>query len=144
MKRLLPLWIGYLAWVHLFRGAARAAMGAAVERPGLESPMRTPRTLAAALLLSALLAGPVGATPPQAKPGPASRLSQAWSLVLQIWRKAGCGIDPHGRCVTAPAPLNSTDVGCGIDPSGRCLAAPAPSNSADVGCGIDPDGRCRS
>lgn len=95
-------------------------MGAAVERPGLESPMRTSRTLAAALVLSALLAGPVGATPPKAKPGPASILSQAWSLVLQIWRKEGCVIDPDGRCRTAPAPLSSADAGCVIDPSGRC------------------------
>ncbi|HET9211094.1 MAG TPA: hypothetical protein VFR03_11885 [Thermoanaerobaculia bacterium] len=82
--------------------------------------MRTSRTLAAALVLSALLVGPVGATPPKAKPGPASILSQAWSLVLQIWRKAGCEIDPHGSCAIAPVPSNSTDVGCGIDPDGRC------------------------
>jgi hypothetical protein len=95
-------------------------MGAAVERPGLESPMRTFRTLAAAFLLLALLAVPAGATPPRAKPGPASLLSQAWSLVLQIWRKAGCDIDPDGRCLTAPAPLNSADAGCGIDPHGNC------------------------
>jgi hypothetical protein len=97
-------------------------MGVAVARPDMESPMRTSRTLAAALVLSALLAGPIGATPPKAKPGPVSILSQAWSLVLQIWQKAGCGIDPDGRCVAAPAPSNSADVGCGIDPSGRCGA----------------------
>jgi hypothetical protein len=104
-------------------------MGAAVERPGMESPMRTSRLLAASLVLSALLAGPLGAsgakvrspgTPPKAKPAPTSFLSRAWSIAHDIWEKAGCGIDPSGRCVTAPAPANSLDEGCGIDPHGQC------------------------
>jgi hypothetical protein len=104
-------------------------MEAAVERLDMESPMRTSRTLAAAFILLALLAAPLGASgakvrspgqPPKAKPGPVSLLSHPWSLVLEIWRKAGCDIDPSGRCVAAPAPLNSADVGCGVDPDGRC------------------------
>jgi hypothetical protein len=89
--------------------------------------MRTSRTLAAVILF-ALLAGPLGASgakvrspgkPPQAKPGPVSLLSHAWSLALEIWQKAGCDIDPNGRCVTTPTPLNSVDAGC-VDPNGRC------------------------
>lgn len=98
-------------------------------RPDRESPMRTSRMLAAALVLSALLAGPLGASgakvrsagrPPKAKPAPVSLLSRAWSIVLEIREKAGCVIDPDGRRVTAPAPANSLDAGCGVDPHGQC------------------------
>ncbi len=94
-----------------------------------ESPMRTSRTLAAALVLCALLADPLGAsgmkvrapgTPPKAKPAPVSLVSQAWSILREIWLKAGCEADPSGRCVTAPAPVNSLDAGCGADPNGLC------------------------
>jgi hypothetical protein len=104
-------------------------MKAAVERPDMESPMRTSRRLAAALVLSALLAGPLGAsgakvrspgTPPKAKPAPAFFLSRVWSIAREIRDKAGCGIDPSGQGLTTPAPANSLDEGCGIDPSGRC------------------------
>ena len=100
-----------------------------MERLDMESPMGTTRTLAAILVLSTLLAGPLGAsgakvrspgTPPKAKPGPAFLLSRAWSIALGVWEKAGCEIDPHGGCVTTPTHTNVVDVGCDIDPSGRC------------------------
>ncbi len=104
-------------------------MGAVVEWLDMEPPMRTSRTIAAALVLTSLLAGPLGAsgvkvrasgTPPKAKPAPVSLVSQAWSIVREIWLKAGCEADPNGRCVTTPAPMNTLDAGCEVDPSGRC------------------------
>ena len=45
-------------------------------------------------------------------------LSRAWILVRSTVVKAGCEVDPDGRCV--PAPIR-TKAGCNVDPNGRCL-----------------------
>ncbi|MFY9821205.1 MAG: hypothetical protein WAM82_07475 [Thermoanaerobaculia bacterium] len=39
-------------------------------------------------------------------------------FLTRLWLKAGCVIDPNGRC--APAPTQNTDAGCSLDPNGRC------------------------
>jgi hypothetical protein len=73
---------------------------------------------------------------------PASFWTPLWSLLVNVWSKSGCGIDPYGRCIDSPAPQN-LDNGCGLDPYGRCLNAQAPSpQNLDSGCGADPYGRC--
>ncbi len=92
-------------------------------------------TLAALALTGALL------TP---NAGGSSLLDQLWTFFASIWSepasKAGCGMDPSGRC--APAPGDETEAGCGMDPNGGCEPAPLPQTKA--GCGMDPDGRCSS
>lgn len=51
-------------------------------------------------------------------------LSRLWNAVVRVWEKAGCSIDPFGRCAsksqTTPDSQQS-DAGCSIDPYGRCL-----------------------
>jgi len=111
------------------------------------------RTLIAALTLAALLGAP--------------GISAADSSVGSLWRfltgpflKAGCLIDPFGRCMTGTAPA-TTDAGCRIDPNGSCApkrrvitkagcridpdghCVTSPSVAGDAGCLIDPNGRCR-
>ena len=44
-----------------------------------------------------------------------------WAALSTLWRgapvtKAGCGVDPDGRCKPLPAQL---DGGCGADPFGN-------------------------
>jgi hypothetical protein len=56
---------------------------------------------------------------------PSSVLGSLRTLLDSIWHtapitKAGCGADPSGRCVPAPAPQAQGDAGCGADPDGRC------------------------
>ncbi|HEX9940664.1 MAG TPA: hypothetical protein VGG03_01510 [Thermoanaerobaculia bacterium] len=44
-------------------------------------------------------------------------LDRLGSLLTGIWSKAGCTIDPWGRCTpSTPA----ADAGCTIDPLGGC------------------------
>jgi hypothetical protein len=40
------------------------------------------------------------------------------SLLRGVWGKAGCNIDPLGRCISPPA---QTKAGCHPDPWGRCI-----------------------
>jgi hypothetical protein len=61
------------------------------------------------------------------KPLPPNLLSRAWTFLMVLWAKEGCGIDPDGHCVIRPAAL-----------------APMVPEQVDTGCGIDPDGRCHS
>jgi hypothetical protein len=58
---------------------------------------------------------------------PFSLLGSLQTLLDSVWNtapiaKAGCGMDPNGRCVPAPAPQTQLDAGCGADPDGRCKA----------------------
>jgi hypothetical protein len=102
-----------------------------------------------ALALGAILVGPqVSAAEPRSKArSPQSRTaSVSGDLLIRFWSflgwtKTGCGLDPHGRCLTAPAPAQ-LDSGCGLDPHGRCLTDSAPAQ-ADAGCTIDPHGGCK-
>jgi len=61
--------------------------------------------------------------PSQALSGQLGRL---WQRLTALWGAEGCGIDPNGKPLCAPAPTGSTAVtplvpeGCGIDPDGRC------------------------
>jgi hypothetical protein len=81
------------------------------------------------LVLLTLLAAPWSAVAE-----PADLFARLLRLLPGLWEKAGCIIDPSGRC--APAPI---DAGCIIDPDGQC--APV---AVDAGCEIDPNGRCMS
>jgi hypothetical protein len=43
-------------------------------------------------------------------------------LVLSLFRlKAGCHLDPNGRCYASAAQPSHTKAGCKLDPNGRCL-----------------------
>lgn len=46
--------------------------------------------------------------------------SRIWSFLRRVDSKAGCHIDPDGRC-TDQKPTLQTKAGCHIDPSGRCI-----------------------
>jgi hypothetical protein len=88
------------------------------------------RTLVAVTLASSLVSIP-----------PGRFLQPLWAFVSSLWAspaKAGCGMDPSGRCLPQPQP--QLDGGCGMDPNGRCLPAAQPQ--LDAGCGADPNGRC--
>lgn len=85
------------------------------------------RLRVAVLVLLTLLAAPWSAAAE-----PVDLLSRLLRLLPGLWEKAGCIIDPNGRC--APVPV---DAGCTIDPNGQC--APV---VPDAGCTIDPSGGC--
>ncbi len=112
--------------------------------------MRALRTAAVLILLalslgtSAFAAKARPAVPPRpasaAAPSAAGVFAPLWRLAVDGLTKAGCGIDPWGRC-GASAPTPPTKEGCGLEPWGRCGAS-APTQNADAGCGIDPLGRC--
>jgi hypothetical protein len=38
---------------------------------------------------------------------------------VRLWEKAGCEIDPSGKCATSPV-VQAPNAGCEIDPSGKC------------------------
>jgi len=95
--------------------------------------LRFPRRLAVVLVLSMVLTAPVlGA---ESRPRADVRKSnfvvalaselrvQLWSSLSRLWPKAGCGLDPHGRCADssgeASAPTDPEE-GCGLDPNGAC------------------------
>jgi hypothetical protein len=63
--------------------------------------------------------------------------SRLWSFLRNAGSKAGCEIDPSGRCM----PPSQIKEGCNIDPSGSCTAQKSPSQIRE-GCHIDPSGRC--
>lgn len=42
---------------------------------------------------------------------------------LGAWGKAGCDIDPDGRCIPQ-GPVQQTKEGCHIDPDGRSFCKP--------------------
>lgn len=69
-------------------------------------------------------------------PAPAGLLDRLWAA-LTFWGasaspKAGCELDPSGRCLTG-----QTKAGCELDPNGRCL-----TGQTEAGCEWDPSGRC--
>lgn len=103
------------------------------------------RLIAALLLATALLLpGTASAEPWNDSRSwmPGDLLARLGSLIMGIWNKEGCILDPHGACVAAPS-APQTKEGCGIDPHGGCVngqSASAPSQK--IGCGIDPHGRC--
>lgn len=67
-----------------------------------------------------------------------SPLSWLWNTLVSGWEKAGCHVDPYGRCLTSSQ--KSVDNGCGLKPYGQCLTGT--QETADAGCLIDPNGRC--
>lgn len=116
--------------------------------------MRTLRQLAVFLFLLLLLTAPWQASaasarasrqsPPNVESLPNALVNWAWEALARVWDKNGCGIDPDGRCATAPAPVIHGKNGCGADPNGRCLPTPVPAIQVDNGCDVDPNGRCHS
>ena len=91
-------------------GAARAGQGGPKPATALDIlPMR--RALLAATVTASLLTSGAG-------PG---LLDQLWHLLSSAWGATetpdeGCGWDPYGRCLPAPAP--QPDEGCGADAYG--------------------------
>lgn len=56
-----------------------------------------------------------------------------WNALTSAWRtKAGCEVDPFGRCLP-----KTEKSGCGLDPFGQCLP-----KTLETGCGLDPFGKC--
>jgi hypothetical protein len=59
-----------------------------------------------------------------ADPASGNLLGRAWNLLVVIWAKVGCNIDPNGRCKTSQVSGDGlkppVDTGCNIDPNGRC------------------------
>jgi hypothetical protein len=58
-----------------------------------------------------------------------------WSVLVGLWTKNGCQVDPDGRCLP-------TKNGCSVDPSGRCLPPATTTITLDNGCQVDPNGSC--
>jgi hypothetical protein len=81
---------------------------------------------------------------PQAARSAADRIGSWWNLVMTVWTKAGCVIDPWGRCAVSPASQTPhARERCRIDPLGRCVINPATQGlNAEEGCAADPWGRC--
>jgi len=103
--------------------------------------VRSTRILA--LVLCAVLLAPLAAAAAPFQVSPAGDflgwLHHAWS---SLWLKAGCRIDPNGRCLDAPA-TGTTEGGCRIDPNGLCLkGVSAPPETTEGGCRVDPNGLC--
>lgn len=120
------------------------------------------------LVLCAVLVSPLAsAAAPRPGHGPAARIGAqgvvdvvGWfkNAVVALWSKAGCEVDPFGRCVDTPATKNgcqadpfgrcvdapTTKNGCGADPFGRCVDGLTTAPASENGCGIDPFGRCGS
>jgi hypothetical protein len=99
------------------------------------------RTLVLLALCAALLvpsfasAAPRTASTSWTSPEAENFTGWLWEALTSIWRtKAGCEVDPFGRCITSP----TTKAGCRIDPFGQCLPETLKS-----GCGLDPFGQCR-
>ena len=92
--------------------------------------MRVPRKAAVLVLLALSLetSGLFAAkAPSEGRPAKAATRSAVhpfdalWSRVTGVWSKAGCTIDPLGRCSTSTAPrTQNAEEGCMIDPWGRC------------------------
>jgi len=83
-----------------------------------------------ASVLALVLAVPaLPAAQRRAPSAPRARVSSpAGEAFLRLWNsmtgllKAGCTIDPDGRCVTQVVAPASLDAGCTIDPNGRCVS----------------------
>lgn len=120
----------------------------------------------ALLVLCAVLASPLtSAAAPLPGHGPAARIGApgiaevfGWlKKVASWWSKAGCEVDPFGRCSDAPVVKNgcrldpygrcvdtSIKAGCRADPFGRCVDELTTAPTTENGCGMDPYGRCGS
>jgi hypothetical protein len=61
--------------------------------------------------------------------------------VLHLDLKAGCILDPNGRCLAEAVQPSHTKEGCKIDPNGRCYTSPE-TLQTDAGCKLDPNGLC--
>ena len=88
---------------------------------------RSGRTLLVLALGAILMSPPVSAEPRAKAPSRQSRTAMVapgdlfagfWGFLGRL-TKEGCMIDPHGRCLTGPAPVQM-DAGCTIDPHGGC------------------------
>ena len=95
---------------------------------------------AALLVLCTLLATPLAAAPKfqsDSFTAAAEGGLFGWlrGTLSWIWSKAGCQVDPDGRCEPAKN-------GCQIDPYGRCLDKAQPPVNTKNGCQLDPHGRC--
>lgn len=98
--------------------------------------MRLLRPLAVLVVVLALGASQIQAAGARRDSGQAVA-QRAVSLLDRLgaflgWTKAGCRIDPLGRCIPEP----TTKAGCRLDPFGHCITEP----TTKEGCRIDPFG----
>lgn len=101
--------------------------------------MRVFRLIAVFAFVLVLGASQASALPRKVENHTSGVFSLVVDLLVTLWSKAGCHIDPLGGC--APS-VPEDEEGCGIDPWGRCSSSNTPAT--DEGCGIDPLGRCGS
>jgi hypothetical protein len=119
--------------------------------------MRDLRPAAILLLLTLTLGSPCLASARSTVPAASPRVAEQGDLLVELraflvnlWKAAGCRLDPWGRCVpdtqTVSPKLRTADAGYEIDPWGRCATgASAPRvPTVDAGCEIDPLGRCKN
>jgi hypothetical protein len=82
---------------------------------------------------------------------PMESFSGFWRVLVGLWTKNGCQMDPDGHCLPATPTKNGcsadpngiclpTKNGCQVDPNGRCL--PPATTTLDNGCSVDPNGSC--
>lgn len=87
----------------------------------------------AVLILCLNLATPWASAAPvrsEEEPVAGSFAGWLWEVVRGWWEKAGCQVDPNGRCI------EGEKAGCQADPFGRCI------EGEKAGCVVDPYGRC--
>jgi hypothetical protein len=81
-------------------------------------------SLALALASSLASAAPRDVQPPRGKTAVAAApadtlLTRLWGRLIGAWTKAGCIIDPDGRCLGDSGTMTAPpEEGCAIDPSG--------------------------
>jgi len=87
------------------------------------------KAVLASVLALVLSVPALSAAQRRAPSAPRARVSySAATAFRQLWNsmtgllKAGCTIDPSGRCVPPVFAPASLDAGCGIDPSGLCVS----------------------
>lgn len=97
------------------------------------------RTSAVLVLCCVLTTPGASAAPVRSEEGAAREFAGwLWEALSALWEKAGCQLDPNGRCVEG-----QEKNGCRADPFGRCIEGQGPSSSqTEVGCTVDPYDRC--
>jgi hypothetical protein len=85
------------------------------------------RRLIVVLALSALLGSPTASLAgsrsaekhPRTQAAVQTPLSRLWNALVSAGEKAGCLVDPSGRCLVSVQ--ENSDAGCAADPYGRCI-----------------------
>jgi hypothetical protein len=97
--------------------------------------MRDLRPTASVLLLALSLGAPGLASARSTVPAASPRVAEQGDLLVglraflvNLWKAAGCRIDPWGRCApgaqATPPKIPTANAGCELDPFGRCTNHP--------------------